>query len=176
MQTVVTLRKAVRSGRSAFLAGLIIVASLALSSCSSPREQAPATDFVLLSGAKYSAAQLKGRVTLVNFWATSCASCVKEMPQMVQTYQQFAPKGFDLIAVAMSYDPPNYVVNYAETRKLPFKVALDSDGAAARAYPGVKVTPTSFLVDKQGRIAKRWVGEPDFAQLHKEITGLLAES
>jgi hypothetical protein len=62
----------------------------------------------------------------------------------------------------MSYDPPSYVVNFAETRKLPFKVAIDNTGSVAQAWGDVKLTPTTYLVNKQGEIVKRYVGEPDF--------------
>jgi peroxiredoxin len=158
-----------------FGAYVVILAGL-VGGCGAQREAAPAVELTLLSGAKHGAAQFKGKVSLVNFWATSCASCVKEMPDIVKTYERYSPKGFEVLAVAMSYDPPNYVVNYVETRKLPFKVAIDHQGTAAKAFPDVKVTPTSFLIDKQGRIAKRWVGEPDFAALGTEIERLLAEN
>ncbi|MEB0233413.1 TlpA disulfide reductase family protein, partial [Undibacterium sp. 10I3] len=80
-----------------------------------------------------SAADFKGKVTLVNFWATSCVTCVAEMPKVIATYEKYKAQGYDTVAVAMSYDPPAYVVNYAQTRKLPFKVAIDNTGAVARA-------------------------------------------
>ena len=75
----------------------------------------------------------------------------------------------------MSYDPPSYVVNFAETRKLPFKVALDNTGAVAKAWGDVRITPTTYIVDKQGKIVKTYVGNPDFAELHLLIERLLAE-
>ena len=84
---------------------------------------APASTFVLLDGSKKSTDDLKGKVTLVNFWATSCVTCVAEMPKMIATYDKYKNQGYDTLAVAMSYDPPSYVVNFVETRKLPFKVA-----------------------------------------------------
>lgn len=62
------------------------------------------------------------------------------------------------------------------TRKLPFKVAIDNTGAVARAWGDVQLTPTSYLVNKRGEVVKRYVGEPDFAQLHRLIEKLLLES
>lgn len=138
--------------------------------------RAPDTTFVLLDGSKETTADFKGKVTLVNFWATSCTTCIAEMPKMVQTYEQFHGKGYEHVAVAMSYDPPSYVVNYTQTRKLPFKVAIDNTGAVAKAWGEVQLTPTSYLVDKKGQIVKRYVGEPDFNELHALIDKLLAES
>ena len=136
---------------------------------------APASTFVLLDGSRKTEASFKGRVTLVNFWATSCVTCVAEMPKLIATYDKYHVKGFDTIAVAMSYDPPSYVVNYAQTRKLPFDVAIDNTGSVAKAWGEVKLTPTTYLVNKRGEIVKRFVGEPDFVELHRLIEGLLAQ-
>jgi peroxiredoxin len=145
--------------------------SVALGACSSDR--APESAYVLLDGSTIKAAQLQGKVVLVNFWATSCTSCVAEMPQLVSTHQKFMNRGFDTLAVAMSYDPPSYVVNFAQSRQLPFKVAIDNTGAVAKAWGDIQLTPTTFLIDKQGKIVKRYVGAPNFAELHALIDKLL---
>lgn len=137
---------------------------------------APASTFVLLDGSTRSTEDLKGRVTLVNFWATSCTTCVAEMPKVIATYDKYKARGYDTVAVAMSYDPPSYVVNFAQTRKLPFPVAIDNTGAVAKAWGDVQLTPTTYIVNKRGQIVKRYVGEPDFAELHALIERLLAES
>ena len=136
---------------------------------------APAADYVLLSGEKTSSAQLEGKVYLVNFWATSCTTCVAEMPKIVETWRKFEGRGFETVAVAMKYDPPAYVVRFAQSRAIPFKIAIDNTGAVARAWGDVQLTPTSFLVDKQGRVVKRFVGEPDFKDLHRQIETLLGQ-
>ncbi len=140
------------------------------------KEQAPAVDYVLLDGSKASSQQWAGKVMVVNFWATSCATCVKEMPQIVATHQKFKDRGLDTLAVAMSYDPPAFVSRFAETRKLPFGVAIDNTGTVATAFGPVQMTPTTFLINKRGEIVKRYVGEPDFAALHDLIEKLLAEA
>ncbi len=137
---------------------------------------APETSFVLLDGSKRTTADFKGKVTLVNFWATSCTTCVAEMPRVIDTFNKYQARGFETIAVAMSYDPPSYVVNFSETRKLPFKVAIDNTGAVAKAWGDVQLTPTTYVVNKQGEIVKRYVGQPDFAELHRLIELLLAQA
>jgi peroxiredoxin len=134
---------------------------------------APEVGYVLLDGSKKLTSDFRGDVVLVNFWATSCAVCVAEMPMLVATHQKFQSLGFTTLAVAMQYDPPSYVVNYAETRKVPFPVAIDNTGAIARAWGDVAATPTTFLVDRQGKVVRRYVGEPDFPELHRQIEGLL---
>lgn len=157
-------------------AAAIAVAGVAAVFVSTSVTSAPDSTFVLLDGSKRTTADLKGKVTLVNFWATSCVTCVAEMPKMVQTFNMYHAKGYDHLGVAMSYDPPSYVVNYTETRKLPFQVAIDNTGSVAKAWGEVQLTPTSYLVNKKGEIVKRYVGEPDFAELHQLIEKLLAET
>jgi peroxiredoxin len=160
--------------RRALLASSIVLA-VGLGGCSSS-EPAPPSTFVLLDGSKSTTADLKGKVTLVNFWATTCVSCVKEMPELAATYNKFKDRGFETVAVAMSYDPPSYVVNFAQSRQLPFKVAIDNTGSVAQAWGDIKITPTTFIVDKKGQIVKRYIGEPDFAALHQLLDKLLSES
>ena len=160
-------------------AGAVLVAAAAAAAFwwdSGGAQAAPASTFVLLDGSKRTTADLKGKVTLVNFWATSCTTCVAEMPKLVATYDKYKARGYDHLAVAMSYDPPSYVVNYAQTRKLPFPVVIDNTGAVAQAWGDVKLTPTTYVVNKRGEIVKRYVGEPDFGELHRLIEKLLAEA
>ena len=140
------------------------------------RSVAPESTFVLLDGSSQTTADLRGKVTLVNFWATSCTTCVAEMPEIIATHNKYHAKGFDTLAVAMSYDPPSYVVNFAESRKLPFKVALDNTGAVAKAWGDVRLTPSTFIVNKRGEIVKTYVGAPNFPELPQLIEKLLAES
>ncbi|WP_036074780.1 TlpA disulfide reductase family protein [Limnohabitans sp. Rim47] len=146
----------------------------ALGGCSS--ERAPESSFVLLDGSTVTSQQLQGKVSLVNFWATSCTTCVAEMPELVTTYNKFKDKGYETVAVAMRYDPPSYVVNFAQTRQLPFKVAIDNTGAVAREWGDIQLTPTTFLVNKRGEIVKRYVGTPNFVELHQLIEKLLTQS
>jgi peroxiredoxin len=135
---------------------------------------APDVTFISIDGQKISTQALRGKVVMVNFWATSCTTCVKEMPQMVDTYNKFKGQGLEFVAVAMKYDPPNYVLNFAETRKLPFKVALDSGGDLAKSFGDVTLTPTTFVIGKDGKIIKRYVGEPEFGSLHTLLQKALA--
>jgi peroxiredoxin len=150
-------------------------ATLAYQALNAP-QPAPAVSYTLLDGSMRSTEQLRGKVVLVNFWATSCTTCVHEMPQIVATHEKFKQRGFDTLAVAMSYDPPAYVANFAETRKLPFGVAIDNTGEIAKRFDNVRGTPTTFVINKRGEIVKRYVGEPDFAALHRLIESLLDQA
>ncbi len=154
----------------------LVVAAAAAFFVGTGGSAAPASTFVLLDGSQRTTADLRGKVTLVNFWATSCTTCVAEMPELAATHEKYKDRGFQTLAVAMSYDPPAYVVNFTQTRQLPFQVAIDNTGAVAKAWGDVQLTPTTYVVDKRGEIVKRYVGAPDFAELHKLIEKLLAQA
>jgi peroxiredoxin len=140
----------------------------------SKRETIPDVTFVDLQGKKITSQDLRGKVVMINFWATSCTTCVKEMPQMVETYNKYKADGLEYVAVAMAYDPPNYVLNFTETRKLPFIVTLDTQGKLAKSFGDIQLTPTTLVVNKQGEIIKRYVGEPEFPALHQLLEKALA--
>lgn len=147
----------------AAVAVLAIAGALAYALMEKPK--APAATFTTLEGRTLALDELRGKVVLVNFWATSCPGCIKEMPGMVETYNQYKGRGFEIVAVAMSYDPPNYVANFVQTRQLPFPVALDVGGEQARAFGNVQLTPTSFIIGKDGEILEQKLGELDFTRL-----------
>ena len=142
----------------------------------SPPEMAPDVAYSRLDGSKSTTGALRGKVVLVNFWATSCKVCVHEMPKIVATHNEFRSRGFETLAVAMSYDPPAYVVAFANSRQLPFTVVIDNTGQVAREFGGVKLTPTTLLINRKGEIVKRYLGEPDFDELHQRVERLLSET
>jgi peroxiredoxin len=151
---------------------LLVIAALAYAMLSKP--DAPAVTFVTLDGRPIQLDSLRGKVVLVNFWATTCPGCIKEMPGMIDTYKQYKGKGFEIIAVAMPYDPPSYVVNFTQTRQLPFPVVHDVKGELVKAFGDVQLTPTSFIIGKKGQILEEKLGELDFVKLRalldKELT------
>jgi peroxiredoxin len=128
---------------------------------------APAATFVTLTGKTINMADLKGKVVLVNFWATTCATCVKEMPSLANTYNTYKTKGFEMIAVAMDYDPPAQVLNFATHKMLPFPVMHDGFGNVAKAFRHKGLTPTTIIYDKSGYRIMYKVGELDFKQLNQ---------
>jgi len=138
-------------------------------------EQAPAVSYTLLDGRRSDLASLRGHVVLVNFWATSCAPCVEEMPDLVANWRRFSPQGFETLAVSMAYDAPALVSNFAQSRALPFPVVIDNTGEIAHRFGDVQFTPTSLLINKRGEIVRRWVGKTDFATLAPVIAQLDAE-
>jgi peroxiredoxin len=162
-----------------FAASLAVLFAIAASALMLPglfkHEQAPAVSYTLLGGQAASSAQWQGKVVLVNFWATSCVTCLKEMPELMATHEKFKARGFETVAVAMSYDNPAYVARFTEQRRLSFQVTHDFTGQFAQQFGDVQLTPTTFLINKRGQIVKRYLGEPNFAALHLRLEKLLTE-
>lgn len=153
---------------------LVFVAGFGLWQFSGTAKTAPQVTFTSLDGHRFTTEDLRGKVFLVKFWATSCVTCVAQMPDTIEAYNDYSDKGYEVIAVAMDYDPPEYVRNFAQSRKLPFTVAMDSSGEIAKAFDDVKLTPTAYLVDKQGRIIKRYLGNYDKVAFRKTVERALA--
>ena len=131
------------------------------------QQLAPSVIFTTIEGKKISMASLKGKVVLVNFWATDCRACVTEMPALASTYNLYKDKGFEIIAVAMPYDPPAQVLNYATQKKLPFPVMDDGFGEMTAKFDDVSVTPTTYIYNQQGKLIQYTTGALNFKKLHQ---------
>ena len=129
-----------------------------------------ATPFALLDLNKQpvSEKQLQGKVTLINFWYPSCPGCVIEMPKLIDTQAKFADTAYQTIAISLPFNTEAEVRAYVAENKLPFIVAIDKTGQVGEAYK-VTLAPNSFLIDKQGKVIKAYLGEPDWAELHQLI-------
>lgn len=157
---------------------LITVAALAiaLTTALGQKEKAPELTFTTLTGQQISMQSLRGKVVMVNFWATSCGGCIAEMPTLVKTYNDYHPKGVELIAVAMAYDPPNHVLAYTTQHRLPFPVMHDGLEQIANQFKDVRLTPTTFIIDKQGQIIRTIIGEVNSDDLQKTLDAALQEA
>jgi len=131
--------------------------------------------FKTLSGDAIVLNNLRGP-TLINFWSTTCVICIKEMPHLAELYQEYDTAGFELIAVAMPYDRPSDVLQLTQNLNLPFPIALDLQGEAVDAFATVVGTPTSYLMNGEGNLIKRYVGAIDLNNLRSELNQLLESS
>ena len=139
-------------------------------------QQAPKVDFKIVDGRTLSLAQLKGHPVLVVFWATSCVGCIKEMPHLIELYHELAPRGLEIIAVAMAYDPPNQVMEMRQRKQIPYPIALDVQGKVAKAFGDVSLTPTTFLIDSQGQVAIQKTGMLNMARMRQKLNSMLPAS
>lgn len=130
-----------------------------------PRSALDGLTFVTLQGDTIRLRDLRGNIVLVNFWATTCPACAKEMPELAQMYERYRARGFEVVAVAMAYDPPASVAEFAAKHALPFPVVLDPRENIAAALGGVKVVPTTYVIDKNGQIQSRTLGMIAFDKL-----------
>ncbi len=139
------------------------------------REPAPAVALPLLNGESQALAELEGKPVLLAFWATTCTTCVAEMPSLTALYNELSPEGFELVGVAMAYDPEEQVRTLVAQRGLPYTIALDRDGLIAEAFNNVRVTPTTVLINPQGEVVWQRIGHLDFDRLEEKIRGMLAQ-
>ena len=137
-------------------------------------QQAPDLTMTVLNGGnKITLKQYHGRPVLVTFWATSCPGCIREMPHLIELYHELAPKGLEIIGIAMAYDRPDHVLEMQKLKKLPYPIVWDGQSGAALAFGHVRLTPTSFLIDPQGQIVKQKIGEMDMKLVRAQILSML---
>ncbi|WP_321323977.1 TlpA disulfide reductase family protein [Thiomicrorhabdus sp.] len=105
---------------------------------------------------------------LVNFWATSCPGCIKEMPDLAKMKKTLGDR-FELVAVSMDYDPAKQVEKFIKANPYPFTFVMDTDGKLAKAFGDVLLTPTSFLIAPNGKIVYQQVGELQFDKVTERI-------
>ena len=133
----------------------------------------PDIGLVTLDGKELQLASLHGRPVLITFWASTCNSCIREIPHLIELYDALAPQGLEIIGIAMDYDPPNRVLAIRKAHNIPYPIALDIHADAARAFGNVRYTPTVFLIAPDGRIVFRKIGKLDMPRLHEDILGML---
>ena len=141
------------------------------------RKAAP--DFALrdLNGSTAKLSDYRGKVVLLNFWATWCGPCKVEIPWFIEFEQTYRDRGFAVLGVAMDDEGWEVVKPYIESRKINYRVMLGND-RVAQQYGGVDSLPTTFLIDREGRIAATHIGlvsrrsyEDDIRQLLDDAKG-----
>ena len=158
------------------IAGLALVVILAFAAIwfmPAGLREAPPLVGQTLDGRTLTLKQLRGKPVLVTFWATTCPSCVEEIPHLTELYRELNPKGLEIIGVAMAYDPPEQVRAMARQRQIPYPIVLDSEERIAREFDNVRLTPTSVLVSPEGRIVQYRLGLLDMSELRDTIAEML---
>jgi peroxiredoxin len=133
-----------------------------------------AADFSLqdIDGHPLQLASYRGKVVLLNFWATWCTPCRAEIPNFVQFQNSYGPQGFQILGISMD-DGPQPVRAFYQQFKINYPVAVGTD-TVAQSYGGVLGLPVSFLIGRDGKIAAKYVGAVQLPALEQEIKTLLA--
>ncbi len=132
--------------------------------------------FTVVDGRALDGKTLRGRPLLIVFWASTCAPCIAEMPELSALYKELHPKGLELIALAMPYDPPNRVMAAREVLRLPFPVAIDINATVVRTLGVPPQTPQFLLVDASGQIVTVHNGVWPIDELRAALLPLLADT
>jgi len=136
----------------------------------------PAPLFALndLAGKPLSNESLKGKVVLLDFWATWCAPCLKSMPELQALHRKYADRGFTVVGISIDEGGPAKVRKLVASKKFTYPIALDSEKSPAWESFRVKAVPAAFLIDREGRIVAQWTGTPTVAgELEAKLEAML---
>ena len=139
------------------------------------RKPAPPFKLKDSSGGEVTLASLKGKVVLLNFWATWCGPCQIEIPWFIEFEDKYKDRGFTVVGVSFDDDGWISVRPYMAAHKINYRIAIGSD-ELSQLYGGVDSLPTSFIIDRTGRIAATHVGLVDKRDYQNEILKLLEDS
>jgi thiol-disulfide isomerase/thioredoxin len=139
----------------------------------SKRSPAPNWELTGLDGNKMKLSDLKGQVVLLNFWATWCPPCRKEIPDLIQLQDKYKSQGFTVIGISVDEQGARVVKPFSTQLKMNYPILLaTSEVAEAYRIDGI---PASFLIDREGRLASTHIGFTERLVFESEIVNLLAE-
>jgi thiol-disulfide isomerase/thioredoxin len=136
-------------------------------------KKAPEIARVDLKGARVDLKSLRGKVVLLNFWATWCAPCLLEMPVFSAWQQQYGPQGLQPIGISMDDDAAQ-VRKLVAKRKPTYPIAM-GDAKLGEKYGGVMGLPLTYLIDRNGVIRARFQGETEVSAIEKQLKAMLAQ-
>lgn len=130
---------------------------------------APNISMSNLNGQTLNTLQRNNKPLLMTFWATTCSSCVKEMPHLIEMQDRLS-KDIDIVGVAMYYDNIDHIHEMVKRRHLNYNIVFDQSGDIGKAFGGIRLTPTSFLISAQGEIIYQKIGDIDFKKIEASLT------
>ncbi len=152
---------------------LLIITSYYLLTTQTPL--APDIKFKTIDNKIIDLKQLQGNPVLITFWASNCPSCIKEIADFKRLYQNYHAQGLEIIAVAMFYDRPNYVVETKKTYQIPYPITLDLQQKIAGAFGDIQFTPTTLLINSSGKIVYQITGMFNLINMQTRIESLLTQ-
>ena len=137
----------------------------------------PAPAFTLqdLNGKNVSLADFRGKVVILDFWATWCPPCVQEIPHFIELYEQYKDKGFAMLGISLDQAGISVVKSFEQKYKINYPIMM-TDGQVHNAYGGITSIPTTFIIDSAGNIRKKYVGYNDKAVFEADIKSLLPKT
>ncbi len=140
---------------------------------SHPNQPLPDLTVWQLNGQPLSFSSLRGKVVLVNFWASWCPYCLHEMPQITTFYRDYRARGFTVITLSMD-DNPNLATKYLHDHQDDVPAAM-ADTSVEQAFGGIDQLPTSFIIDRQGIVRDKVSGQVYYAKLQQLVEPLLQD-
>jgi peroxiredoxin len=150
---------------------LLFVAAMAATSSTS-RATAPDFSLTSLEGRTVRLSNERGKIVLLNFWATWCGGCKVEMPWLAELDRQYRARGLEIIGVSMNDAGEDVIAKFAKSKNAGYTIAKGND-AVAKAYGGVRFLPQTFVIDRRGVIVKTLAGVPDRRELEDIVKRLL---
>ena len=134
--------------------------------------KAPHFSLTDLSGKNVSLSDLKGKVVILNFWATWCGPCRREIPDFINLYDRYKAQGFEVVGISLDQTGVDGVRQFVETNKMNYAVAM-SDQDVQEKYGPIRSIPRSFLLDRSGKIVQDYVGMRTGDQFEGDIKAVL---
>ncbi|KTG16563.1 MULTISPECIES: TlpA disulfide reductase family protein [unclassified Guyparkeria] len=160
--------------RRLLLGGTGALLSLGLAGCfSEPSIALEGVTVQDLDGNPVALDSIKGKPTVITFWATTCPGCVKEIPHIQELHDKYADRGVNVVGLAMSYDPLDQINAMVEQKDMTYTIWQDKSGRGAEVFGPVRVTPTFFILDREARVAYQKIGLIDMDRVEGIIQGLI---
>ncbi len=150
-----------------------LVVMLLIGATAFAQKKAPDFTSKTQDGKDFQLSKMKGKVVLVNFWATWCGPCRAEIPGFLEVYERYKEKGLEIVGISLDENGWEVVTPFIKRFKITYPIVLDARGAVARTYGRIDAIPTSFLVDKKGNIVDHHIGYLSKEDFEKKIKSLL---